>query len=55
MFGILVMGVFMEIGVVYASNDYNLVNSVLVHNSDAGGWVVYDSDELGLMGEGVLG
>lgn len=54
-FGVLVMSVFIEIGIVYASDDYNLVNSVLVYNSDMGGWVVYDSDELGLMGEGGAG
>lgn len=55
MFGALITGIFMEMGVVYASNEYNLVNSVLVHNSNTGGWVVYDSDELGLMGEGGAG
>ncbi|YP_009538427.1 NADH dehydrogenase subunit 6 (mitochondrion) [Peromyscus maniculatus bairdii] len=54
-FGALMTGIFMEMGVVYASNEYNLVNSVLVHNSNTGGWVVYDSDELGLMGEGGAG
>lgn len=37
MLGVLVMSVFMEIGMVYASDDYNLVNSVLVYNSDMGG------------------
>lgn len=39
MFGALITGIFMEMGVVYASNDYNLVNSALVHNSNTGvGW-----------------
>nr|UZH93584.1 NADH dehydrogenase subunit 6 [Peromyscus attwateri] len=54
-FGVLIMSVFMEVGVVYASNNYNLGDSVVVYGTDMGGWVVYDSDELGLMGEGGAG
>nr|YP_009414219.1 NADH dehydrogenase subunit 6 [Isthmomys pirrensis]ASN67003.1 NADH dehydrogenase subunit 6 [Isthmomys pirrensis]UZH93532.1 NADH dehydrogenase subunit 6 [Isthmomys pirrensis] len=54
-FGILVMSVFMEVGVVYASDYYSLANFVLGYSVDGGGWVIYDSDELGLMGEGGAG
>nr|QIM14763.1 NADH dehydrogenase subunit 6 [Peromyscus perfulvus] len=53
--GVLMVSVFMELGVVYASNDYNLADPSVVYNNDMGGWVVYDSDELGLMGEGGAG
>nr|YP_009240991.1 NADH dehydrogenase subunit 6 [Onychomys leucogaster]AMK38928.1 NADH dehydrogenase subunit 6 [Onychomys leucogaster]UZH93571.1 NADH dehydrogenase subunit 6 [Onychomys leucogaster] len=52
--GVFMFSVFMEMGVVYASNKYNL-DPMVQYNSDMGGWVVYDSDELGLMGEGGAG
>nr|UZH93675.1 NADH dehydrogenase subunit 6 [Reithrodontomys mexicanus] len=51
----LVLSVFMEVGVVYASNYYDSMGSVSEYNTDMGGWVVYDNDELGLMGEGGAG
>nr|YP_009414154.1 NADH dehydrogenase subunit 6 [Neotoma mexicana]ASN66847.1 NADH dehydrogenase subunit 6 [Neotoma mexicana] len=53
-FGILIMSIFMEVGMVYAVDDDNVVETVLGFSS-LGGWVVYDSDELGLMGEGGAG
>nr|YP_009338911.1 NADH dehydrogenase subunit 6 [Neotoma fuscipes]AOS50509.1 NADH dehydrogenase subunit 6 [Neotoma fuscipes] len=53
--GILIMSIFMEVGMVYALNDYNMVDAVVVYISGLGGWVIYDSDELGLMGEGGAG
>nr|YP_009655133.1 NADH dehydrogenase subunit 6 [Phodopus sungorus]QCL17064.1 NADH dehydrogenase subunit 6 [Phodopus sungorus] len=52
--GILVMSVFMELGVVFVNSYYEGSDMLLDLNS-MGGWVVYDSDDLGLMGEGGAG
>nr|UFR83197.1 NADH dehydrogenase subunit 6 [Alticola tuvinicus] len=52
--GILVMSTFMEMGVLFVSDYYENTEMVLEFNS-LGGWVVYDADELGLMGEGGAG
>nr|YP_010574457.1 NADH dehydrogenase subunit 6 [Neotoma albigula]UZH94551.1 NADH dehydrogenase subunit 6 [Neotoma albigula] len=52
--GTLVMSIFMEVGMVYAMDDDNVVEAVMGF-SGLGGWVIYDSDELGLMGEGGAG
>nr|UFR83171.1 NADH dehydrogenase subunit 6 [Alticola olchonensis] len=52
--GILVMSTFMEMGVLFVSDYYENTEMVLEFNS-LGGWVVYDGDELGLMGEGGAG
>lgn len=48
------MSIFIEVGMVYAMDDDNMVEAV-VGFTGLGGWVVYDSDELGLMGEGGAG
>nr|QHI40107.1 NADH dehydrogenase subunit 6 [Dicrostonyx groenlandicus] len=53
-FGVLVMSVFMEMGMLFVSHYYEGVDVVLEFNS-MGGWVVYDGDGLGLMGEGGAG
>nr|YP_009049051.1 NADH dehydrogenase subunit 6 [Cricetulus kamensis]AIE11616.1 NADH dehydrogenase subunit 6 [Cricetulus kamensis] len=52
--GVLVMSMFMELGMTFVSKYYEGVNVVLEFNS-MGGWVIYDGDELGLMGEGGAG
>nr|YP_009092228.1 NADH dehydrogenase subunit 6 [Lasiopodomys mandarinus]AFL55726.1 NADH dehydrogenase subunit 6 [Lasiopodomys mandarinus]AHG30931.1 NADH dehydrogenase subunit 6 [Lasiopodomys mandarinus]QRV60542.1 NADH dehydrogenase subunit 6 [Lasiopodomys mandarinus]QRV60555.1 NADH dehydrogenase subunit 6 [Lasiopodomys mandarinus]QRV60568.1 NADH dehydrogenase subunit 6 [Lasiopodomys mandarinus] len=52
--GILFMSVFMEVSVVLMSDYYEGVG-VLVEFSSMGGWVVYDADGLGYMGEGGVG
>nr|YP_010130020.1 NADH dehydrogenase subunit 6 [Cricetulus sokolovi]QPZ50493.1 NADH dehydrogenase subunit 6 [Cricetulus sokolovi] len=53
-FGILVMSMFMELGMTFVTKYYEGVELILSFN-DVGGWVVYDGDELGLMGEGGAG
>ena len=45
------ISIFMGVGMLFVSNYYEGVEMVLEFNS-LGGWVVYDGDELGLMGEG---
>ncbi|YP_009316447.1 NADH dehydrogenase subunit 6 (mitochondrion) [Phodopus roborovskii] len=52
--GILVMSMFMELGMSVVNKYYEGVDLILELNS-MGGWVVYDGDELGLMGEGGAG
>nr|YP_010902315.1 NADH dehydrogenase subunit 6 [Eothenomys eva]QYK92055.1 NADH dehydrogenase subunit 6 [Eothenomys eva] len=52
--GVLVMSIFMEMGMLYVANFYEGMDVVLEFNS-MGGWVVYDGDGLGLMGEGGVG
>nr|ANS57400.1 NADH dehydrogenase subunit 6 [Eothenomys inez] len=52
--GVLVMSIFMEMGMLFVANYYEAVDAVLEFNS-MGGWVVYDGDGLGLMGEGGVG
>nr|QYK92133.1 NADH dehydrogenase subunit 6 [Alexandromys limnophilus] len=52
--GILLMSTFMEVGMLFASEYYEGMDLMLEFNS-MGGWVVYDGDELGLMGEGGAG
>nr|AKE36453.1 NADH dehydrogenase subunit 6 [Allocricetulus eversmanni] len=52
--GILVMSMFMEAGMAFVSKYYESMELMLSFNS-MGGWVVYDGDELGLMGEGGAG
>nr|UFR83392.1 NADH dehydrogenase subunit 6 [Phenacomys intermedius] len=53
-FGILIMSIFMEMGMLFVANYYEGMDVVLEFNS-LGGWAVYDSDGLGLMGEGGAG
>nr|QHI39509.1 NADH dehydrogenase subunit 6 [Dicrostonyx torquatus]QHI39600.1 NADH dehydrogenase subunit 6 [Dicrostonyx torquatus] len=53
-FGILVMSIFMEMGMLFVSHYYEGLDVVLEFNS-MGGWAVYDGDGLGLMGEGGAG
>lgn len=48
------ISIFMGVGMLFVSNYYEGVEMVLEFNS-LGGWVVYDGDELGLMGEGGAG
>lgn len=48
------ISIFMGVGMLFVSNYYEDVEMVLEFNS-LGGWVVYDGDELGLMGEGGAG
>nr|YP_010902224.1 NADH dehydrogenase subunit 6 [Microtus maximowiczii]QYK91899.1 NADH dehydrogenase subunit 6 [Microtus maximowiczii]QYK92107.1 NADH dehydrogenase subunit 6 [Microtus maximowiczii] len=52
--GILFMSTFMEVGMLIADGLYEGADLMLEFNS-MGGWVVYDGDELGLMGEGGAG
>nr|UFR83132.1 NADH dehydrogenase subunit 6 [Arvicola amphibius] len=52
--GILVMSILLELGVLFVSGVYEGTEIVLEFNS-VGGWVVYDGDGLGLMGEGGAG
>nr|QHN51450.1 NADH dehydrogenase subunit 6 [Arvicola amphibius]QHN51463.1 NADH dehydrogenase subunit 6 [Arvicola amphibius] len=52
--GILVMSILLELGVLFVSDVYEGTEIVLEFNS-VGGWVVYDGDGLGLMGEGGAG
>lgn len=48
------MSIFMELGATFVTNYYEGMDVMLEFNS-MGGWVVYDGDELGLMGEGGAG
>ena len=48
------MSVFMELGVVFV-NSYYGGSDILLDLNSMGGWVVYDSDDLGLIGEGGAG
>ena len=48
------ISIFMGVGMLFVSNYYEGVEMVLEFNSLCG-WVVYDGDELGLMGEGGAG
>lgn len=48
------ISIFMGVGMLFVSNYYEGVEMVLEFNS-LGGWVVYDGDELGLIGEGGAG
>ena len=48
------ISIFMGVGMLFVSNYYEGVEMVLEFNS-LGGWVVYDGDEVGLMGEGGAG
>nr|UFR83314.1 NADH dehydrogenase subunit 6 [Microtus guentheri] len=52
--GILFMSIFMEVGMMYVTKYYEGMDVMLEFNS-MGGWVVYDGDGLGLMGEGGAG
>nr|YP_004300444.1 NADH dehydrogenase subunit 6 [Microtus fortis fortis]ADZ23242.1 NADH dehydrogenase subunit 6 [Microtus fortis fortis] len=52
--GILFMSTFMEVSVLFVGDFYESADFMLGLNS-MGGWVVYDGDELGLMGEGGAG
>nr|YP_004935503.1 NADH dehydrogenase subunit 6 [Myodes regulus]YP_009236116.1 NADH dehydrogenase subunit 6 [Myodes rufocanus]AEO90260.1 NADH dehydrogenase subunit 6 [Myodes regulus]AME17929.1 NADH dehydrogenase subunit 6 [Myodes rufocanus]QYK92068.1 NADH dehydrogenase subunit 6 [Myodes rufocanus] len=52
--GIMVMSIFIGVAMIFVSNYYEGMEVVLEFNS-LGGWVVYDGDELGLMGEGGAG
>nr|QYK92042.1 NADH dehydrogenase subunit 6 [Microtus fortis] len=52
--GILFMSTFMEVSVLFVGDFYESADFMLELNS-MGGWVVYDGDELGLMGEGGVG
>nr|YP_004300470.1 NADH dehydrogenase subunit 6 [Microtus fortis calamorum]YP_010902237.1 NADH dehydrogenase subunit 6 [Microtus fortis]ADZ23255.1 NADH dehydrogenase subunit 6 [Microtus fortis calamorum]QOU10882.1 NADH dehydrogenase subunit 5 [Microtus fortis pelliceus]QYK91912.1 NADH dehydrogenase subunit 6 [Microtus fortis] len=52
--GILFMSTFMEVSVLFVGDFYESADFMLELNS-MGGWVVYDGDELGLMGEGGAG
>nr|YP_009865081.1 NADH dehydrogenase subunit 6 [Prometheomys schaposchnikovi]QKE47134.1 NADH dehydrogenase subunit 6 [Prometheomys schaposchnikovi]QKE47147.1 NADH dehydrogenase subunit 6 [Prometheomys schaposchnikovi] len=52
--GILGMSLFMELGMLFVTEYYEGTSVVLEFNS-MGGWVVYDGDELGLMGEEGVG
>lgn len=53
-FGVLVISIFIELGITFVTNYYEGVEVVLNFNS-MGGWVVYDGDELGLIGDGGAG
>nr|YP_009490358.1 NADH dehydrogenase subunit 6 [Cricetus cricetus]AWH61882.1 NADH dehydrogenase subunit 6 [Cricetus cricetus] len=53
-FGIMVMSMLMELGMMFVTKYYEGVGLMLSFDS-MGGWIVYDSDELGLMGEGGAG
>lgn len=46
------VSIFMELGILFVMNYYDGVEIVLEFNS-MDGRVVYDGDEMGLMGEGV--
>lgn len=48
------MSIFMEIAMLYVSKYYENIELMLEFNS-MGGWVIYDGDGLGLMGEGGAG
>lgn len=48
------MSLFIELGILFVNNYYEGIELMLEFNS-MGGWVVYDGDELGLMGEGGAG
>nr|QYK91821.1 NADH dehydrogenase subunit 6 [Neodon sikimensis]QYK92224.1 NADH dehydrogenase subunit 6 [Neodon sikimensis] len=52
--GVMLMSAFMELGMLFVSNYYEGMNVMLEFNS-MGGWVVYDGDGLGYMGEGGAG
>lgn len=52
--GVMFISIFMELGVVYADNYYDNIE-IMLEFSSMGGWVIYDEDELGLMGEGGAG
>nr|YP_010902276.1 NADH dehydrogenase subunit 6 [Neodon linzhiensis]QYK91977.1 NADH dehydrogenase subunit 6 [Neodon linzhiensis] len=52
--GIMFMSTFMEMGMLFVTYYYEGVDVMLEFNS-MGGWVIYDSDGLGLMGEGGAG
>jgi len=52
--GILFMSIFMEIAMLYVSKYYENIELMLEFNS-MGGWVIYDGDGLGLIGEGGAG
>nr|UFR83418.1 NADH dehydrogenase subunit 6 [Microtus miurus] len=52
--GILFMSTFMEMGMLLVNDYYEGKEFILEFNS-MGGWVVYDADGLGLMGEGGAG
>lgn len=53
-FFLMLVGVMFEGGVVLAVGEYN-GGELVVGIDNAGGWVVYDNDELGLIGEGGAG
>lgn len=44
----------MELGIIFVTNYYEGADVILEFNS-IGGWVIYDGDGLGLMGEGGAG
>nr|YP_003097147.1 NADH dehydrogenase subunit 6 [Tscherskia triton]ABS28788.1 NADH dehydrogenase subunit 6 [Tscherskia triton]WLV27705.1 NADH dehydrogenase subunit 6 [Tscherskia triton] len=52
--GILVMSMFMELGMTLVTEYYEGVG-LMLNFDDVGGWLIYDGDELGLMGEGGAG
>nr|QOY44640.1 NADH dehydrogenase subunit 6 [Ellobius fuscocapillus] len=53
-FGVLVMCVFLELGLLIMVEYYEYLEPIVEFNS-MGGWVVYDGDELGLMGDSGVG
>nr|QYK92263.1 NADH dehydrogenase subunit 6 [Microtus agrestis] len=52
--GILLMSIFMGVSMLFVANYYEGMDAMLEFNS-MGGWVVYDGDGLGYMGEGGAG
>lgn len=54
LFLLILMGVLFEGGILLVSGEYEGVE-IVVSINDMGGWVVYDGDELGLIGEGGAG
>nr|YP_009409201.1 NADH dehydrogenase subunit 6 [Neodon sikimensis]QYK91782.1 NADH dehydrogenase subunit 6 [Neodon sp. na XW-2022]AOV85565.1 NADH dehydrogenase subunit 6 [Neodon sikimensis]QYK91795.1 NADH dehydrogenase subunit 6 [Neodon sp. na XW-2022]QYK91873.1 NADH dehydrogenase subunit 6 [Neodon sp. na XW-2022]QYK92211.1 NADH dehydrogenase subunit 6 [Neodon sp. na XW-2022] len=52
--GVMLMSIFMELSMLFVADYYEGMDFMLEFNS-MGGWVVYDGDELGLMGEGGAG
>nr|YP_010318575.1 NADH dehydrogenase subunit 6 [Holochilus sciureus]ULD67431.1 NADH dehydrogenase subunit 6 [Holochilus sciureus] len=55
MFFMMVVGVILEAFVYMVSGEYSGGIGYVVAMDNSGGWVTYDSDELGLMGEGGAG
>uniref|UniRef100_UPI00315DE567 NADH dehydrogenase subunit 6 n=1 Tax=Nephelomys childi TaxID=2964401 RepID=UPI00315DE567 len=51
----MLIGVMLEGGVVLAVGEYNGAVELVSGMDNSGGWIIYDVDELGLMGEGGAG